>query len=88
MRFLGRSFRLVLWQDYLYLHAFKLSFKLFKISAAMIVIYLNTLNLTHLNDLLLNINGVGDGAAIWPGLCVLPGLATTSQRQNLLQIEK
>ena len=54
----------------------------------MIVIYLNTLNLTHLNDLLLNINGVGDGAAIWPGLCVLPGLATTSQRQDLLQIEK
>ena len=48
--------------------------------------FLTTLVLTfrYLNDLLLHIDGVGDSCPVWPGLGVLPGLAASSQSQNLL----
>ena len=39
----------------------------------------------YLNDLLLNVDGVGDGAAIWPCLGVLPHRPTAGQGQNLLE---
>ena len=41
--------------------------------------------LSYLNDLLLHVDGVGDGGPIGPGLRVLPGLAATSQGQYLLR---
>ena len=39
---------------------------------------------THLDHLLLHINGVGDSCSIRPGLGVLASLASTSQSKNLL----
>ena len=42
------------------------------------------LTFPHLNDLLLHVDGVSDGGAIWPRLCVLPGLAASCQGQYLL----
>ena len=43
-----------------------------------------SIDISHLNDLLLHVNGVGDGGPVRPSLRVLPGLAATSQGQYLL----
>ena len=43
--------------------------------------------MSHLNDLLLHVDGVCDGGPVRPGLRVLPGLASTSQGQYLLLIK-
>ena len=39
---------------------------------------------THLDDLLLHVDGVCDGGAVWLHLGVLPGLTTSSQGKNFL----
>ena len=43
--------------------------------------------MSHLNDLLLHVDGVCDSGSVRPGLRVLPGLAATSQGQYLLLIK-